>query len=107
MRQLMWMLAALSLLGCSGTATEQAATKQPAQTDVAANDEKTTESNPTDSSNEATNSNSAADVYVIDVRSTEEWDTGHLSSAKHIPHTEIGDRIAEVTTNKDAKLVLY
>lgn len=48
-----------------------------------------------------------ADVIVIDVRSKEEWDTGHVEQAVHIPHTEIGDRIAEVTDDKDAKIVLY
>ena len=45
--------------------------------------------------------------YLIDVRSQEEWDSGHLNQAVHIPHTEITDRIAEVTDSKDAKLVLY
>lgn len=44
---------------------------------------------------------------VIDVRTREEWDTGHLSQAVHIPHTEIGDRIGEVTNDKGAKIVLY
>lgn len=46
-------------------------------------------------------------VYVIDVRSKDEWDTGHVESATHIPHTEIGERISAVTTDKSAKIVLY
>ena len=44
---------------------------------------------------------------VIDVRSQEEWDSGHLDQAVHIPHTEIAERIEEVTSDKSAKLVLY
>ena len=44
---------------------------------------------------------------VIDVRSQEEWDAGHLSQAVHIPHEEITDRIVEVTEDKSAKLVLH
>ena len=46
-------------------------------------------------------------VFVIDVRSKEEWDTGHVEQAFHIPHTEIGERIGEVTDDKDAKIVVY
>lgn len=45
--------------------------------------------------------------FVIDVRSQEEWDTGHLSQAILIPHTDIAERISEVTEDKSAKLVLY
>ena len=56
----------------------------------------------------ATNSIDANQPEVlIDVRSDEEWQTGHLSKAKHIPFDQIGDRIAEITTDKDAKIVVY
>lgn len=48
-----------------------------------------------------------ASTIVIDVRSKEEWDTGHVETAVHIPHTEIADRIGEVTEDKDAKIVVY
>ncbi len=44
---------------------------------------------------------------VIDVRSKEEWDTGHVEHASHIPHTEIAQRIAEATDDKSAKIVVY
>lgn len=46
-------------------------------------------------------------MLIIDVRSQEEWDSGHLENAIHIPHTEIGERIAEHTDNKSAKIVLH
>mgnify|MGYP001069410156 FL=1 len=45
--------------------------------------------------------------FIIDVRSQEEWDSGHLRDAVLIPHTEIAERIGEVTEDKSAKLVLY
>ena len=50
---------------------------------------------------------SASNEFVIDVRSQEEWDAGHLLDAVWIPHTEITERIGEVTEDKSAKLVLY
>ena len=43
----------------------------------------------------------------IDVRTQEEWDSGHLEEAIHIPHEEIAARISEVTSNKDATIHLY
>ncbi len=47
------------------------------------------------------------EVFVIDVRSESEWDSGHVAQAVRIPHTEIAERIGEVTPNKNAKIVLY
>lgn len=49
----------------------------------------------------------AAVEFVIDVRTQEEWDKGHLEQAIRIPHTEVSERIGEVTEDKSAKLVLY
>lgn len=49
----------------------------------------------------------ATTEFVIDVRTQKEWDTGHLKQAIRIPHTEIAERIGEVTENKSAKIVLY
>ena len=49
----------------------------------------------------------ASDLIVIDVRSKEEWDSGHVEQAVHIPHTEIADRISEVTSDKEAEILLY
>lgn len=43
----------------------------------------------------------------IDVRTQEEWDSGHLKEAYHIPHEQIAGRISEVTENKDAVIHLY
>ena len=49
----------------------------------------------------------AGEAHWIDVRSANEFDAGHVEGAIHIPYTEIGERIAEVTENRDATLYLY
>lgn len=49
----------------------------------------------------------AQDPLWIDVRSTEEYASEHVSPAVNIPHTEIAARIGEVTTDKDALIYLY
>ena len=78
----------------------------------------TTEPSPDASSISATSNDSTgaetraspyveSNVIVIDVRSKDEWDSGHIEQAIHIPHTEIGNRIGEVTDDKDSKIVVY
>jgi phage shock protein E len=44
---------------------------------------------------------------VIDVRSQEEWDEGHIEGAIHIPHDVIGEKIAEHVTDKNATIKFY
>lgn len=36
------------------------------------------------------------EALILDVRRADEWDSGHLPGALHIPHTELRDRIDEV-----------
>lgn len=48
----------------------------------------------------------ANDIW-IDVRTTEEFNAGHLEGAIHIPYEEIATRIGEVTTDKNAIIHLY
>ncbi len=43
----------------------------------------------------------------IDVRSMGEYRQGHKEGALHIPHTIIGEKIRQVTTNKNAEIHLY
>lgn len=43
----------------------------------------------------------------IDVRTAEEFHSGHVQGAAHMPFEEIAARISEVTTDKDATLRLY
>jgi len=45
--------------------------------------------------------------YVIDVRTAEEWQAGHIEGAIHIPYDQMADRIAEVTRDKAAAIALY
>ncbi len=43
----------------------------------------------------------------IDVRTLDEFNTGHIAGAAHIPYEDIAPRIGEVTTDKNAKIHLY
>lgn len=43
----------------------------------------------------------------LDVRSVEEYQAGRVEGAYRITHTEIADHINEVTSDKDAPIVLY
>jgi len=47
------------------------------------------------------------DATLIDVRSVEEFKSGHLKNAINIVHTEIGKEISKHVQKKDAKIVLY
>ena len=47
------------------------------------------------------------DATLIDVRSAEEFKSGHLKNAINIPHKEISKEITKHVKKKDAKIVLY
>lgn len=49
----------------------------------------------------------ASDSYWIDVRTAEEYQSGHVIDAVNIPYEEIGARILEVTGDKEAVIYLY
>ena len=49
----------------------------------------------------------APEVVIIDVRSAEEFQSGHIKGAINIPHTEIADRIASAVPDKTTPLKLY
>jgi phage shock protein E len=46
-------------------------------------------------------------ALLVDVRSQEEFDQGHLDGAALIPHTEIAARASELGDDKDRVIVLY
>lgn len=48
----------------------------------------------------------ANDIW-IDVRTSDEFNSGHIEGAAHIPYEEIATRISEVTTDKNARIHLY
>jgi phage shock protein E len=46
-------------------------------------------------------------ITWIDVRSVEEYDAGHIEGHANIPHQQIAQSIAELTTDKSAPIRLY
>jgi phage shock protein E len=68
---------------------------------------KPVESNGSATSTADSASNIMDEEFVIDVRTQAEWDSGHVERAVHIPHGEIANRIDEVTSDKNAKIVVY
>lgn len=44
---------------------------------------------------------------LIDVRSNEEWDAGHIEGAIHIVHTEIEKEIVDNVPDKNAIIKVY
>lgn len=46
-------------------------------------------------------------LYLIDVRTTEEFEMGHLDNALHVDYREILQKIDDITTDKDADIYLY
>ena len=49
----------------------------------------------------------AGDPLWIDVRSASEYSEGHVEQAVNIPHDEIADGIATLSTDKDATIYVY
>ena len=47
------------------------------------------------------------DAMLVGVRTAEEFNSGHIEGAKHIPYEEIGVRIRELTDDKSREIVLY
>lgn len=45
--------------------------------------------------------------YVIDVRTAQEYEQGHLETAVNIPYTEIGEKIAGHVSNEEEKIIVY
>jgi len=96
MRNATVLLALATIAGCT---TDAPTTTTPSTaSDVSAEATIPPSETPADSTDEP---------IVIDVRSKSEWDTGHVGRAVHIPHTEIAERISEVTTDKEGRIVVY
>ena len=54
------------------------------------------------------NAQVAPDSFVlIDVRSADEFASGHLRGAVNIPHDRITDEIGSVAADKSARIILY
>jgi phage shock protein E len=48
-----------------------------------------------------------AELFVLDVRTPEEFAAGHVPGAVNIPHDELPNRIAEITNAKNKDVVVY
>ena len=49
----------------------------------------------------------SGNVIILDVRSQEEYNTGHIKNAILIPHTEVTSKIQAIITDKNAKILVY
>ncbi len=47
------------------------------------------------------------DMLILDVRSQEEYDEGHLVGSVHIPHTELSDRLGEIIDYRETPVIVY
>ena len=47
------------------------------------------------------------EVIFLDVRSSAEWDAGHVKGAIHIPHTEAAGKVASVIPDRSVPVVTY
>ncbi|TFG85429.1 MAG: rhodanese-like domain-containing protein [Chromatiales bacterium] len=46
-------------------------------------------------------------ALLVDVRSAEEFSTGHVEGAINIPHLDVEKRLSEFGENRDRQIVLY
>ncbi len=49
----------------------------------------------------------AAKPLIIDVRTTREWNNGHLEGAVLIPYDQIGERIGDVAKDRSQRIYVY
>ncbi len=80
----------LVLTGCKGSDKESVNTVEKITSEQA---RKMMDSNP--------------DVIILDVRTEEEFDSGHISGAVLIPDTEISTKAEEILTNQAAPILIY
>lgn len=46
-------------------------------------------------------------IIILDVRTPEEYNSGHIENAVLLPVTEIPDKAEEILPEKDAKILVY
>jgi phage shock protein E len=44
---------------------------------------------------------------ILDVRSADEYDAGHLPTAINIPHTEVADRLTELPADRETEIIVH
>ena len=48
-----------------------------------------------------------SDIIILDVRTQEEYDSGHIEDALLIPNDQISEKAESVLTNKDVTILVY
>ncbi|MBY0579248.1 MAG: rhodanese-like domain-containing protein [Burkholderiales bacterium] len=56
---------------------------------------------------EAVNLINRQDAIMLDVREHQEYASGHIPNAKHIPAAKVDERIGEIENLKDRPLIVY
>ena len=46
-------------------------------------------------------------AVLIDVRSDQEWESGHIAGAIHIPLSDVGNRLPQTVPEKATQLIFY
>ena len=82
---LLWSCAAAALSGCGNPDAPAPEEKNAARPVVSAQD----------------------DAVILDVRSADEYASGHLRDACNIPHDRIAEEIAAVAPDKTVQIILY
>lgn len=59
------------------------------------------------SSEEAKETIDNEDVVVLDVRTKEEYDSGHIDNAVLLPVTKIDEKVFDIITSKNEKILVY
>lgn len=98
------LVAVLTLGGCGAVETETAQTAETENTQAA----ETQQSYVTITGDEAKEMMDADDsVIILDVRSQEEYDEGHIQDAILIPDTDILEKAEELLPDQDATILVY
>lgn len=61
---------------------------------------------PAVSPQQAAQMQSEKNAVIIDVREKDEWNTGHIAGAIHIPLSEISNRVAELTKYQNQPVIM-
>ena len=116
MRQILLFAALLALLlaGCAAPKTDPGPAETEAETETEAKTETEvdTEAEATAdyhriTAEEAYEMMASQEVVVVDVRTREEYDGGHIENAVLVPNESIGSEMPEALPDKEATLLIY
>ncbi len=103
---IMGLLVASIFTGPSGTSTESALTTSSSA--VQQEESSGTGTYQTISAEEAkARMDSGDEIIILDVRTAEEYESGHIENALLLPNTEIGEDVSDVLPDKEAEILVY